>query len=324
MTEALPFLDADAIRSAVPIVDMVDAVEAAYRDVAAERDRSPLRSHAPLGTGTLLLMPGLRADGRGATVKIVTVMPDNPGRGLPTIHALVVWLEAETGRPLALMDGATVTAMRTGAASGVSARLLARRDAETLAVIGTGAQASWQLRSVLAVRPIRRVLVYSREPEKRSAFARAMSAETGTDVVAVDSAEAAVRDADVVCCATTSGEPVFDPAWIRPGTHVSGVGSFRLDMRELPPELFARAHTVAVDATEASLTEAGEIVAAIEWGLLDQARLVEIGTVAPDWVDSRPPEAITVFKSVGMAIQDVAAAELIAGRLLGGAVEGEG
>lgn len=315
--DAIPYLDGPAIRAGVPIGDMLDAVEAAYRDAAGGRDRSPLRSRVPLEHGDLLLMPGVRAGGSGASVKIVTVMPGNAARGLPTVQATVVWLDAATGRPLALMDGETVTAMRTGAASGVATRLLARPDAATLAVLGVGGQAGWQLRAVLASgRPIRSVRVYARSPEPREAFARRMAAETGIEVVAAPSAEAAVRDADVVCCATTSTEPVFDAAWLRPGAHVNGIGAFRLDMVEMPPELFGRAHLVAVDAREAALAEAGDVVAAIEAGILPADALVEIGSVDADWAASRPADTITAFKSVGLAIQDVAAAELIARRLL--------
>jgi len=314
--DVLPYLDAERIRSAVPIGDLLDAVEAAYRDVAAGRDRSPLRSHLELGDGALLLMPGVREGGAGATVKLVTVMPGNAGRGLPTIHAIVAWFDAVTGRPLALLDGAAVTAMRTGAASGVGTRLLARTDASTLAVIGAGAQAAWQVRAVLAARPIRRVLVAARDPERTAAFARRMADELGVEVLPAADAEHAVRDADVVCCATTSTTPVFDAEWLRPGTHVNGIGAYRLDMVELPPELFARASLVAIDERAASMAEAGDVVAAIERGLVNERALVEIGTVPGSWVDGRDPDAITVFKSVGLAIQDVAAAEVIASRLL--------
>ena len=314
--DALPYFDGDRIRAAVPIGDLLDAVEAAYRDVAAGRDRSPLRSHVELGDGALLLMPGVRDGGAGATVKLVTVMPGNAGRGLPTIQAIVVWFDAATGRPLALLDGAAVTAMRTGAASGVGTRLLARTDATTLAVIGAGAQAEWQIRSVLAARPIQRVLVSARDPDRTAAFARRMADEIGVEVLPAADAEGAVRIADVVCCATTSTAPVFDAAWLRPGTHVNGIGAFRLDMVELPPELFGRAALVAIDEREASLSEAGDMVAAIERGLLDERALVEIGTIERGWVEGRDSDAITVFKSVGLAIQDVAAAELIASRLL--------
>jgi ornithine cyclodeaminase/alanine dehydrogenase-like protein (mu-crystallin family) len=315
-TDDLPFLDADAIRRAVPIADLLDAVEAAYRDVASGRDRSPLRSQVPLGDGALLIMPGVRKGGSGATVKLVTVMPGNAARGLPTIHAIVAWLDAETGRPVALMDGATITAMRTGAASGVATRLLARPDAATLAVIGTGAQAAWQIRAVLAARPIRRVVVYSRDAERSAAFAARMTDEVDLPVDAAPDAEAAVRDADVVCCATTSSDPVFDAGWARPGTHVNGIGAFRLDMVELPPELFGRASLVAIDAREASLAEAGDVAAAIGRGIIDKDDLVEIGSVAPTFAEFRDSAAITVFKSVGLAIQDVAAAELVASRLV--------
>jgi ornithine cyclodeaminase/alanine dehydrogenase-like protein (mu-crystallin family) len=311
------FLDADAIRAAVPIEDLLDAVEGAYRDVAEGRDRSPVRSHVALEAGDLLLMPGVRAGGAGATVKLVTIMPANAARGLSTVQALVVWLDAATGAPLAMLDGGAVTAMRTGAATGVATRLLARPDSDTLAVIGAGGQAEWQVRAVLAARPIRRVLVYARSAETREAFSTRMAATTRVDVTAVASAEAAVSAADIVCCATTSTAPVFDAAWLRPGAHVNGIGAYRLDMVEMPPALFGRASVVTVDARAAAMAEAGDVVAAIGLGLLAEADLVEIGTIGRDWVATRDPEAITVFKSVGLAIQDVAAAELIIERLLG-------
>ena len=313
----LPFFDSDAIRGAVPIVDLLDAVEAAYRDVANGRDRSPLRSHVALDAGDLLLMPGVRDGGVGASVKLVTIVPGNAERGLPTLHAIVIWLDAATGQPLALMDGATITAMRTGAASGVATRLLARPDSRTLAVIGAGGQAEWQVRAVQAARPIQRVLVHARSAGARSRFAERMSAALDIQVEPVASAEAAVREADVVCCATTSVEPVFDAEWLRPGTHVNGIGAFRLGMVELPPELFVRASTVTVDSRAAAMAEAGDLVAAVERGLVAESELVELGRIGRDWVESRAPDAVTAFKSVGLAIQDVAAAELVARRLLG-------
>jgi ornithine cyclodeaminase len=296
--------------------ELLDAVEAAYRDVAAGRDRSPLRARLELGEGDLLLMPGVRDGGAGASVKLVTVMPHNAERGLPTVQAIIVWFDAGTGRPLALLDGEAVTAMRTGAASGVATRLLARHDASTLAVFGAGGQAEWQVRAVLAARSIDRVVVYARSVEARVAFAARMAEATGVAVAAASSAEAAVRAADVICCATTSATPLFDAAWVRPGTHVNGVGAFRLGMVEMPHELFGMAELVTVDARLAAMAEAGDVVAAIEAGSATERGLVEIGAVDAGWVETRPPEAITVFKSVGLAIQDVAAAELIVARLL--------
>jgi ornithine cyclodeaminase len=289
----IPYIDADAIRAAVPVADLLDAVEAAYRDVASGRDRSPLRTHVAVDGGDLLLMPGVREGGSGTTVKLVTIMPQNPGRGLPTLHAVVVWIDGATGAPIA------------------------RPEAATLGIIGAGGQAEWQIRAVVAARPIRQVLVHARTPAAREAFAERMAAETGLEVTAVASARDAVADADVVCCATTSSDPVFAAERIRPGTHVNGIGAFRLGMVELPPELFARASLVAVDSREAAAAEAGDVMAAVERGLIGVDDLVEIGSISPDWSATRDGQAITAFKSVGLAIQDVAAAEMVVARVLG-------
>jgi ornithine cyclodeaminase len=310
-------LDASQVRAAAPMAQLLDAVEAAYRDVATGRDQSPIRSRIPVAGGDLVLMPGVREGGGGASVKLVTVMPGNPARGLPTIHAVVAWFDATTGEPLALLDGATLTAMRTGAASGVGTRLLARHDAHVLALFGVGAQAAWQVRAVMAARTIDEVRVYARTPAHREAFASAMGRElgAGVKVVALGSAEQALRGADVVCCATTSTEPIFEADSIGPGTHVNAVGSFRLDMIELPPELFGRADLVAVDSREAALEEAGELVAAIRAGILAPDGFTEIGGIQREWAASRDPAAITIFKSVGLAIQDMAAAELVMANL---------
>lgn len=304
--------DAATTRAALPIRELLDAVEEAYRAVSSGRDHSPLRSGVPFAGGDLLLMPGVSDGAPGATVKVVTVIPQNAERGLPTVQSVVLVFDAATGAPRAVLDGATITAMRTGAASGVATRLLARPDAEVLGLIGAGAQAAWQVRAVMATRPIREVRVFARSSERCAAFVATLADELGpaTRVVAVASAREAVRAADVVCCATTSSQPVFDAAWIRPGTHVNGIGAFQLGMVELPPALFGRASLVAVDATVAVLAEAGDLVAALEAGEIGAADLVEIGTVQRDWVKRRDPSAITVFKSVGLAAQDVAAASV--------------
>ena len=314
----MQIFDAAAIRSAAPAAALLDAVEAAYRDVAAGRDRSPVRSRVALRGGDLLLMPGVRDGGAGAAVKLVTVVPGNAERGLPTVQAVIAWFDAATGEPLAILDGTEVTAMRTGAASGVGTRLLARPDASVLALFGCGGQAAWQVRAVCAAREIREVRVFARTVASRETFAARMAAELtpAVRVTASASAEAAVTGADVVCCATTASEPVFDPDWIAPGTHINGVGAFRLDMVEIPPAIFGRASLVAVDSREAALAEAGDLVAALRDGQLAPDGYVEVGSVAPEWAAGRDPTAITVFKSVGLAIQDVAASELIASRLL--------
>ena len=307
----MELIDAASLRSLVPIERLLDAVEAAYRDVAAGRDRSPLRHHVELGGGGLLvLMPAVREGGSGAAVKLISWVPGNPERGLPTIQGVVTWFDAETGEPGFQLDAPTVTAMRTGAASGVGARLMSRSDATVMALFGAGVQAEWQIRAVLAARPIREVRVFSRRPGPREAFAAAMDAEVPASVRAVDSPEAAVRGADIVCCVTPSQTPVFDAAWLEPGAHVNAIGSFRMGMVEVPPEAFGRAALVAVDSRTAAAAEAGDLAAAIGAGLLDPDAYVEIGGLPADWAANRDPAAITVFKSVGLAIQDLATADL--------------
>jgi ornithine cyclodeaminase len=301
----------DTLRQLVPMDRLIDAVEAAYRDVASGRDRSPLRQHLELPDGGLLvLMPAVREGGAGASVKLITWVPGNPARGLPTIQGTVTWFDATTGEPAVQLDGPTVTALRTGAASGVATRLMARPDAAVMALIGTGVQAEPQVRAVLAARPIREVRAYSRTADRREAFAAAMDAELPVRVRATESAEAAVRGADVVCCVTPSEAPVLDAEWLEPGCHVNALGSFRMGMVEIPPDAFGRATLVAVDSRDAAAHEAGDVAAAIESGQLAADALVEIGSLPSAWAAEREPSAITIFKSVGLAIQDLALADL--------------
>jgi ornithine cyclodeaminase len=311
----MEFVDGPTLRRLLPMPTLLDAVESAYRDVAAGRDRSPIRSQVPIPGGTLVLMPGMRDGGSGHSVKLVAVMSGNAERGLPTVQAVALWIDADTGQPRYVLDGPTLTAMRTGAASGVSARLLARPDASVLAVFGAGAQAEWQIRAVCAARPIRQVRVYARRPDALAAFVAGMDGQIEAEIRPAASAADAVRGADVICTATTSTTPVFDAEWVEPGTHVSGVGSFQHSMIELPPAVFARAMIVAVDSREAALAEAGDLVAALKEGYLADDGFMEIGGLPADWAGSRPADAITVFKSVGLAIQDLAAAEVAVGAL---------
>jgi ornithine cyclodeaminase/alanine dehydrogenase-like protein (mu-crystallin family) len=172
------------------------------------------------------------------------------------------------------------------------------------------------VRAVCAARPIRELRVYSPSAETREAFASSMSNELGAAarVTAMGSAREAVEGADIVCCATSASSPVFDAEWVAPGTHVNGIGAYRLDMVELPPAIFQRASVVAVDSRVAAVEEAGDLVAALDRGLLAADGYVEIGSIGREWAATRDPGAITVFKSVGLAIQDLAAAELIASR----------
>jgi ornithine cyclodeaminase/alanine dehydrogenase-like protein (mu-crystallin family) len=311
----LPFFTAEDIRRALPMREAIEAMRAAFIAFSEGRAHIPQRLSIsiPEQEGITLVMPGyVPPDALG--LKVVSVFPRNPARGLPTLSALVVMLDPETGAPAALLDGAFLTAWRTGAASGLATDLLARPDAESLALIGAGAQARTQLLAVAAVRSLRRVRVYSRTPARAQALIEEMQGQEGIpqDIAVAPTPEAAVAEADIVCTATNSSVPVFDGQALRPGTHINAIGSFTLEMRELDEETFRRAARVVVDSRAAALAEAGEVVWAIQQGILREADLVELGEIAAGRRPGRErPEEITLFKSVGLAVQDLVAAQRV-------------
>jgi len=311
----LPFFTAEDIRRALPMREAIEAMRAAFIAFSEGRAHIPQRLSIsiPEQEGITLVMPGyVPPDALG--LKVVSVFPRNPARRLPTLSALVVMLDPETGAPAALLDGAFLTAWRTGAASGLATDLLARPDAESLALIGAGAQARTQLLAVAAVRSLRRVRVYSRTPARAQALIEEMQGQEGIpqDIAVAPTPEAAVAEADIVCTATNSSVPVFDGQALRPGTHINAIGSFTLEMRELDEETFRRAARVVVDSRAAALAEAGEVVWAIRQGILREADLVELGEIAAGRRPGRErPEEITLFKSVGLAVQDLVAAQRV-------------
>lgn len=269
-------LDADATRAALPMVDAVEAMEHAF----AGESEAPLRSLV----GPSLVMPG-RLDDLMA-VKVVSIVPGNPA-------GLVVVFAAD-GTPLGVADGPTVTAIRTGAGAGLATRLLARDDVTTMTMLGSGAMAFDQIEAIRSVRSIREVLVWSRNLD----HARAMADRVGGEAVA--DADEAVGRADVVSCATPARSPLFRGESVRAGTHVNAVGAFTPEMAELSPSLLERAYVV-VDDVDAAAAEAGDLIQA---GRAPDTTLREL------LADTHPliTADVTVFKSVGVAAQDVAAA----------------
>ena len=216
-------------------------------------------------------------------------------------------LDANNGDLLAVMQADRLGQQRTGAASGVATKFLARTDASTVGIIGAGWQGESQLQAVCIARPIRVIKCYSRDAEHRNAFAKKMSAQLGIDVRAVDSAEAAVRDADVVITATNSREPVVRGEWLRPGAHVNAAGANRLEARELDNEVIRRSSFVCVDSIEQAKIEAGDLCAPIESGVLTWDRVCELGDVIAGRVGGRANRNdVTLFKSLGIAVEDVA------------------
>lgn len=304
-------LSREDVRQGLPMRQAIDAIKGAFRQLSVGQADVPLRTalEVPPCNGVTLFMPAYLATDHEMAVKIVSVFNENPDKGLPLIHALVVVVDAETGAPAAVMDGTYLTALRTGAASGAATDLLAREDAQVVAIFGAGAQGRSQLEGVCAVRPIEEVWVYDIAARRASTYAKEMSERLLLPVRVADTPGDAVRPADVICTATTSSSPVFDDADVRPGTHVNAIGAYTPEMQEIPPETILRAKVV-IDHREASLAEAGDLLIPLQQGLMSEDHIyAELGEiVAGDKSGRETSEEITLFKSVGVAVQDVAAA----------------
>jgi ornithine cyclodeaminase/alanine dehydrogenase-like protein (mu-crystallin family) len=304
------------IYQALDWTEAIEAIAAGYAALAKGEAIIPLRTGFPqtAKNGILLLMPGVITGGKvsGLGVKLVSVYFDNPSKNLPLIYGLVTLFDVDTGQPLALFDGGTVTAIRTGAVSGVATRLLANPNAATLALFGAGVQAETQLKAIAAVRPLSVVKIYSRTPEKAAQFAQRMREQTGIKVVVAASPAEALKGAQIVATATTASTPVFADEDIERGTHINGVGSYTLEMAEVPPETVSRARVV-VDTREGCLAEAGDVMIPLNKGLFDKTHIyAEIGELCAGIKPARQSEEeITFFKSVGNAVQDVAFAAYI-------------
>jgi ornithine cyclodeaminase len=313
-------LSADDIRRAVSVAAAVDAVADAFVQLTTGRANVPLRVPIaqPAHDSHTFFMPALltgipeQPSQPALGLKVVSVYPHNAERhDLPTIHALIALFDPATGQPLAVMDGRYLTALRTGAASGAATRALAREDARVLAMFGAGFQALFQVLAVCAVRPIERVLIVNRSRLRAQQLVEQLRQAGAPRFLEIaPSAAAALREADVVCCATSAPTAVFDDGDVQPGTHINGVGSFTPTMVVVPPETVGRARVV-VDQHAAAWSEAGDLLAARERGLLDETRTDELGAViaglAPGRADA---EQVTFFKSVGNAVQDLAVASL--------------
>jgi len=305
-------LTRDDVAAALTMPEAISAVEEAFRQQQRGAAQLPLRTpiRIPQYKGLVLFMPayiGGEMDALG--MKVVTVYPDNPAvHGLPTILATVLLNDPRTGRLLAIMDGAYLTAMRTGAASGVATKYLARADARVVGIFGAGIQARTQLMAMCAVRPIVEARVYDPLADHAAAFSREMSQALGIRVQPVADPRAAVEGCDIIITASTSKTPVFDGAWVAAGTHINGVGSHSLDARELDATIVRRSKVV-VDLREAALAEAGDLVMPINAGEITADHIyADLGEIVTGKPGRSNPDEITLFKSVGLAIQDVSAA----------------
>jgi ornithine cyclodeaminase/alanine dehydrogenase-like protein (mu-crystallin family) len=294
-TDQPVFLNEEQVRQHLRMADLIPAMEKALIDFSAGRVTQPVRSIIsvdPLG-GFLGLMPALTPDGLG--LKAVTFYPSNAERGVPTHMATIFLVDPQTGTPLAIMDGRLITEMRTAAVSAAATRLLASPDAKALAILGSGVQARSHIEAMRLVRPFEDIRVWSPTFEHAKQFAN----EIGATAM---SAEEAVRDADVIVTVTSSKTPVLRGAWLKRGCHVNAVGACRPDWRELDDQ--AMSNVVFVDSREGAMKESGDVI-------LSGAKIyAELGEALAGKV---PPRAnkITIFKSLGMAVEDIAAAMLV-------------
>ncbi|MGH2538813.1 MAG: ornithine cyclodeaminase family protein [Candidatus Promineifilaceae bacterium] len=308
-------LSAADVRRALPMAEAIAGMKAAYSQLSAGRADVPLRANLNLEAhhGRLLVMPAYLPAGGELAVKVVAVFPDNAHHGRPTLSAAVLLLDAPTGRPLALLEGASLTAIRTGAGAGAATDALARPEASVVAVLGSGAQARSQLEAMCAVRLVAEVRVFSPNRAHAEAFGAALgpSLPAGARLRVTASPGSALRGADIICAATTSSRPVFDGRDLTPGAHINAIGSFTPQMQEVDAETVRRARVV-VDSYAAALAEAGDLIIPLEAGIIGRDHIwAEIGEILSGAKPGRSdPEEITLFKSVGVAAQDAAAAAI--------------
>jgi ornithine cyclodeaminase/alanine dehydrogenase-like protein (mu-crystallin family) len=300
-------LTAADVRSAVSMTDAIDAVRDGFIALSTGRANVPLRGVLETDVGITLMMPAHVEGDPISTVKVVSVYPRNAEAGLPTINAAVLVISATTGVPLALMDGTMLTALRTGAASGLATDLLARPEAATLGVIGTGVQARTQVEAVCAVRPIAEIRLFGLSGAE--AMAEELREKYDVEIVVAQTAHSALDGVDVIVAATNSKTPVIHGVDVSPGTHINGIGSFTPEMQEIAADVVTKAKIV-VDERKGAWAEAGDLIIARDQGLISEADIhAEIGEIAAGLADGRTnPDEVTFFKSVGNAVQDAVVA----------------
>ena len=299
------FLDEEQVRHHLRMVDLIPAMEKALIDFSAGKVTQPVRSvikvEVAAATGFLGLMPALTPDGLG--LKAVTFYPSNAERGIPTHMATIFLVDPETGTPLAIMDGRLITEMRTAAVSSAATKLLAPPDAKVLAILGSGVQARSHVEALQLVRKFEEIRVWSPTREHAQRFAKEIGATAMSD-------EGAVRGADVIVTVTNSKTPVLKGAWLKPGCHVNAIGACRPDWRELDDD--SMRNVVFVDSREGALKESGDVI-------LSGAKIyAELGEALAGKVPARANET-TIFKSLGMAVEDIAAAMLVYRESISGA-----
>lgn len=314
MAQHFRLLNEQQVHSLLPMGDLIAAMESALAKFSAREVLQPVRSVLTVGPSHAYygLMPAYIPSPASLGAKIVTVFGENHKKNLPSHLATIFLLDPDTGGLLAIMDGRYITEARTAAVSAVSTRFLSNPDASTLAIIGSGVQARSHLEAYQHVRQLKEVRIWSPKIQSRRQFVDDMSPQFNMPIVAADTAESAVRGADLIVLVTSSPTPVIDDAWVSPGAHVVCVGACRPTQQEMPPQLVKRSR-LYVDSREAAVVESGDVVMNIAAGLFDASHIRgEIGELVLGRKEGRTSaKDITVFKSLGMAVEDVVAADLV-------------
>ena len=302
------------VQSLIDIDELIAGLEQAHIQYSTGRAVMPVRLVVPLPQiqGRITSMPGFLSDDKALAMKVVTYFQDNPKRTLPAILGTILLFSCETGKLIAVMDGSYITVIRTACASAMAAKALANRDTPVLGILGSGVQARTHIQALSRVRKIQRIKIYSPSETSAAAIKKELERETGISIEVASSAAEALRGADLVVTASTAKAPIVSPELLKPGAHISAVGSHRPDARELDGATMARAKVV-VDSREAMMAECGDILLAIEEKAIGKDHIhAEIGEVLAGTKAGRSSaEEITIYKSVGIAIQDVATANLV-------------
>jgi ornithine cyclodeaminase/alanine dehydrogenase-like protein (mu-crystallin family) len=304
-TMKLRILKRDDVVRLLPMPQAIEQMRRAFGELSAGRAVMPMRSRIDTDEGDMHLMPACLGDS-GLCVKMVLTYPDNHKYSLPVVQGTLMVFDSATGTPRALMDCAGLTGIRTGAGGGLAIELLSRRNSRVLGLIGAGIQARMQAEAAMVVRDIQQILVTDTRREAANALCRILTDQgKAPDIRVVDAADEIARRADILVTATTSPTPTFDGGVLRPGTHVNAVGSYRPDRREVDAGTVERAYVV-VDSREASMHEAGELI------IPDRKPDAELGEIVNGTAAGRSDDQqITLFKSVGIAVQDAAAASWV-------------
>ncbi len=307
----MKFISTENMRSLVSMPEAITAMRSIFGELSSGKSIMPVRSVSTFGEMMLLYKPSYSPINNYAAVKLLTQVESNPTRGLPMIQGLVFLMDSTNGNLLAMMDGKFITALRTGAASGLATEVLSRPDSTIAAIFGAGVQGATQLEAVCAVRPIKKAYIFDLNAKAAEAYAQQQSEKLGIHVYVAESLDV-LREADVICTATGARAPLFQASQLKPNVHINAIGSFRPHMQELPPEWVSSAK-IYVDHVESCLAETGDLLIPISKGLMTRQHILgEIGEVVNGTLDGRmSPNEKTLFKSVGVAVQDLAAAALV-------------